>query len=75
MIQKPKSKNRTFEFITSKNNSRANNPDNGNNQIAEIWGPENGFVYLLKNPRDPLLHIHLYETDNVDEVSDLCEWL
>lgn len=35
----------------------------------EICGPEYGIVYLLKNPRDPLLHIHLYESDCVDEVS------
>lgn len=35
----------------------------------EICGPEYGIVYLLKNPRDPLLHIHLYESECVEEVS------
>lgn len=74
MIQKPqKSKSRNFEFIVpnkSTNNSRSNNSsDTQSNQIAEIYGPENGMVYLLKNPRDPLLHIHLFESDSVEEVS------
>lgn len=34
-----------------------------------IIGPEHGIIYLLKDPRDPLLHIYLYESDNLDDVS------
>lgn len=80
VIQKPqKTKSRNFEFIApnkSTNNSRSNNSsDTQSNQIAEIYGPENGMVYLLKNPRDPLLHIHLFESDSVEEVSDFIIFL
>lgn len=28
-----------------------------------------GLVYLLKNPRDPLLHIFLFESVSLDDVS------
>lgn len=34
-----------------------------------IIGPEHGIIYLLKDPRDPLLHIYLYESDSLDDVS------
>uniref|UniRef100_A0A336MD89 CSON013817 protein n=1 Tax=Culicoides sonorensis TaxID=179676 RepID=A0A336MD89_CULSO len=79
VIQKPqKTKSRNFEFIVPNKsnsiNSRSNNStssDSQSNQIAEIYGPENGMVYLLKNPRDPLLHIHLFESDSVEEMTEL----
>lgn len=29
----------------------------------------NGIVYLLKNPRDPLLHIFLFESPCMEQVS------
>ncbi|XP_063695623.1 TBC1 domain family member 4 isoform X2 [Culicoides brevitarsis] len=73
VIQKPqKSKSRNFEFIAPKAVNRSNSTsDTQSNQIAEIYGPENGMVYLLKNPRDPLLHIHLFESESVEEMTEL----
>lgn len=40
----------------------------GNDNVAEIFGPEFGLVYLLKNPHDPLLHIHFYECEKYEQV-------
>lgn len=39
--------------------------------IMNIIGPEHGIIYLLKDPRDPLLHIYLYESDSMDDVSTI----
>lgn len=36
--------------------------------FMEVYGINNGLIYLLKDPRDPLLHIHAFESDAVDEV-------
>lgn len=40
--------------------------------LMEVYGLNNGLIYLLKDPRDPLLHIHLFESDAVEEVSGRC---
>lgn len=66
MIAKPNIKKNT-EFAVPKNILKTNSTDKDN--IYEIYGPENGMIYLLKNPRDPLLHIHLYECESKEEVS------
>ena len=39
------------------------------NNFMEFTGPINGMVYLIKDPRDPLLHVYLYESDAIDDVS------
>ncbi|TDG38732.1 hypothetical protein AWZ03_014846 [Drosophila navojoa] len=36
--------------------------------FMEFQGPITGLVYLLKDPKDPLLHIYLFECDTIDEV-------
>lgn len=36
--------------------------------FMEVHGLNNGLIYLIKDPRDPLLHIHLFECDALDEV-------
>lgn len=36
---------------------------------GEVWSQTNGMIYLLKDPKDPLLHIHLFESDAIDEVN------
>lgn len=47
----------------------------------EILGPQSGLVYMMKNPKDPLIHIHLYESDAAEEVSafqlpvEVANWL
>uniref|UniRef100_A0A182PK46 Uncharacterized protein n=1 Tax=Anopheles epiroticus TaxID=199890 RepID=A0A182PK46_9DIPT len=41
----------------------------GNDNVAEIFGPEFGLVYLLKNPHDPLLHIHFYECEKYEQAT------
>ncbi|XP_053661364.1 TBC1 domain family member 4 [Anopheles marshallii] len=45
----------------------------GNDNVAEIFGPEFGLVYLLKNPQDPLLHIHFYECEKYDQMAELIQ--
>lgn len=39
------------------------------NNFMEFTGPLTGLVYLMKEPKDPLLHIYLFECDAVEEVS------
>lgn len=60
MLRKIDGRNRYFEIgvVQTKNN--------GN--LMEILGAVNGFLYLLKDPKDPLLHIHLFESESLDEV-------
>lgn len=37
---------------------------------VELCGPNNGMITLIKNPKEPLLHIHLFEWgDDILEVS------
>ncbi|XP_050068105.1 TBC1 domain family member 1 isoform X2 [Anopheles maculipalpis] len=45
----------------------------GNDSVAEIFGPEFGLVYLLKNPQDPLLHIHFYECEKYEQMAELMQ--
>lgn len=60
---------RDFSFIA--NGGNLNGKKSSDDVIMTIVGQQSGMVYLLKDPRDPLLHIHLYESDAVDEVSNL----
>ena len=39
------------------------------NNFMEFTGPLTGLVYLMKEPKDPLLHIYLFECEAVEEVS------
>ncbi|CAD6991643.1 unnamed protein product, partial [Ceratitis capitata] len=43
------------------------NGGNANN-CMEFLGPITGLVYLMKDPRDPLLHIYLFECEAVEEL-------
>ncbi|XP_073833474.1 PTB_TBC1D1_like and TBC domain-containing protein plx isoform X2 [Musca autumnalis] len=48
------------------------NDDNGvPNNFMEFTGPITGLVYLMKEPKDPLLHIYLFECDAVEEMAEL----
>lgn len=49
--------------------NEAVNGGNANN-FMEFLGPITGLVYLMKDPRDPLLHIYLFECEAVEEVSE-----
>lgn len=53
-----------------RNNNRSFEIDvvHAKGDFMEVHGLNNGLIYLLKDPRDPLLHIHLFESDAVDEV-------
>ncbi|XP_011203102.2 TBC1 domain family member 4 isoform X2 [Bactrocera dorsalis] len=50
-----------------------NEPVNGGNanNFMEFLGPITGLVYLMKDPRDPLLHIYLFECEAVEEMAEL----
>jgi hypothetical protein len=37
--------------------------------MIEVYGSENGILYLLKNPSDPLIRCFLF-SGSIDEVSD-----
>lgn len=59
------SKSKLTEFITFPNRRPQSTViDEVNNKSGA-----HGIVYLLKNPRDPLLHIFLFESSNLDQVS------
>ncbi|KAH8382011.1 hypothetical protein KR009_001351 [Drosophila setifemur] len=47
--------------------SSAEQPQN----FMEFQGPITGVVYLLKDPKDPLLHIYLFECEAVEEMAEL----
>lgn len=51
--------------------SNGNKSSNGDGTIMQIVGPQHGIVYLMKDPRDPLLHIYLFESDCIEEVSGI----
>lgn len=60
------------DYAVLSNNTTQNNQKNSKGDddvIMEIIGPQYGIVYLLKDPRDPLLHIYFYESDLLDDVS------
>ncbi|XP_065357640.1 TBC1 domain family member 4 isoform X2 [Calliphora vicina] len=49
-------------------------PDDQNavpNNFMEFTGPLTGLVYLMKEPKDPLLHIYLFECEAVEEMAEL----
>ncbi|XP_067615044.1 TBC1 domain family member 4 isoform X2 [Eurosta solidaginis] len=50
--------------------NEAGNGGNANN-FMEFLGPITGLVYLMKDPRDPLLHIYLFECEAVEEMAEL----
>lgn len=54
---------------TSINSSNYLRIPNGNQDSIEIIGPQPGLVYMIRNPKDSLIHIHLYESDSANEVS------
>ncbi|XP_034665463.1 TBC1 domain family member 4 isoform X1 [Drosophila subobscura] len=39
--------------------------------FMEFQGPITGLVYLLKDPKDPLLHIYLFECETIEEMAEL----
>ncbi|KAI8129594.1 TBC1 domain family member 1 [Lucilia cuprina] len=41
------------------------------NNFMEFTGPLTGLVYLMKEPKDPLLHIYLFECEAVEEMAEL----
>ncbi|TMW50431.1 hypothetical protein DOY81_004484 [Sarcophaga bullata] len=41
------------------------------NNFMEFTGPLTGLVYLMKEPKDPLLHIYLFECEAVEEIDQL----
>lgn len=62
MTRKPEGgRNRSFEIdvVHAK----------GAGDFMEVYGLNHGLIYLLKDPQDPLLHIHLFESEAVEEVS------
>lgn len=63
---------RDFSFIA--NGGNLNGKKSSDDGLMTIVGHQSGIVYLLKDPRDPLLHIHLYESDAVDEVSNYLQF-
>ncbi|XP_037942464.1 TBC1 domain family member 1 isoform X2 [Teleopsis dalmanni] len=57
-------------YTTDAVSNDATNNANANN-FMEFTGPLTGIVYLMKDPRDPLLHIYLFECDAVEEMAEL----
>lgn len=59
-------------YVQCKAGNSTNNGSNGvktvDTNFMEFLGPITGMVYLLKDPKDPLLHIHLYECESTEEV-------
>ncbi|KAG4077312.1 hypothetical protein HA402_009713 [Bradysia odoriphaga] len=51
--------------------STGNKSSTGDGTIMQIVGPQHGIVYLMKDPRDPLLHIYLFESDCIEEMTEL----
>lgn len=62
MTRKPEGgRNRSFEIDVV----------HAKGDFMEVCGLNHGLIYLLKDPKDPLLHIHLFESEAVDEVNEL----
>lgn len=62
MTRKPEGgRNRSFEIDVA----------HAKGDFMEVYGLNHGLIYLLKDPKDPLLHIHLFESEAVDEVNEL----
>ncbi|KAM8705992.1 hypothetical protein ACLKA7_010313 [Drosophila subpalustris] len=41
--------------------------------FMEFQGPITGLVYLLKDPKDPLLHIYLFECETIEELQEIVQ--
>lgn len=64
-------------YVQCKAGNSTNNGSNGvktvDTNFMEFLGPITGMVYLLKDPKDPLLHIHLYECESTEEMTELMQ--
>lgn len=60
------SKSKLTEFITFPNRR----PHSTIIDEANARAGMHGIIYLLKNPRDPLLHAFLFESPHLDQVSN-----
>lgn len=60
-------KSKLTEFITFPNRRPQSTVIDEVNAKAGV----HGIVYLLKNPRDPLLHVFLFESPCLEQVSDI----
>lgn len=74
IVKQEKGKKNSDFLIPKSNSTRALPISIGNDNVAEIYGPEYGLIYLLKTPQDPLLHIHLYECEKYEQVSGNRFW-
>ncbi|XP_038119584.1 TBC1 domain family member 1 isoform X2 [Culex quinquefasciatus] len=72
-VKQEKGKKNSDFLIPKSNSTRVLPITIGNDNVAEIYGPEYGLVYLLKTPQDPLLHIHLYECEKYDQMAELMQ--
>ncbi|XP_062711984.1 TBC1 domain family member 1 isoform X2 [Aedes albopictus] len=74
VIVKQEKGKKNSDFLIPKSNSTRPLPITiGNDNVAEIYGPEYGLIYLLKTPQDPLLHIHLYECEKYEQMAELMQ--
>ncbi|XP_055550464.1 TBC1 domain family member 1 isoform X2 [Wyeomyia smithii] len=74
IIVKQEKGKKNSDFLIPKSNSTRVLPITiGNDNVAEISGPDYGLIYLLKNPQDPLLHIHLYECKKFEQMAELMQ--
>ncbi|XP_065092580.1 TBC1 domain family member 4 isoform X2 [Ochlerotatus camptorhynchus] len=71
IVKQEKGKKNSDFLIPKSNSTRALPITIGNDNVAEIYGPEYGLIYLLKTPQDPLLHIHLYECEKYEQMTEL----
>ncbi|XP_055633697.1 TBC1 domain family member 1 isoform X2 [Toxorhynchites rutilus septentrionalis] len=73
IVKQDKGKKNSDFRIPKSNSTRVLPITIGNDNVAEIFGPDYGLVYLLKTPQDPLLHIHLYECEKYDQMAELMQ--
>lgn len=59
-------RNKMTEFITFPNRRPQSTVIDAANSKTGV----HGIVYLLKSPRDPLLHVFLFESPHLDQVSN-----
>ncbi|XP_055602154.1 TBC1 domain family member 1 isoform X2 [Uranotaenia lowii] len=74
VIVKQEKGKKNSDFLIPKSSSTRVLPITiGSDNVAEIFGPEYGLIYLLKTPQDPLLHIHLYECEKYEQMAELLQ--
>ncbi|XP_050082131.1 TBC1 domain family member 1 isoform X2 [Anopheles aquasalis] len=74
VIVKQEKGKKNADFLIPKATSTRPQPITiGNDNVAELFGPEFGLIYLLKNPQDPLLHIHFYECEKYEQMAELMQ--